>query len=319
MTETTTEIGIERTSEKEAPTKSLRTCPECDGKIVQDSEHGESSCEECGLVVDEMQVDRGPEWQAYNADDRSEKSRVGAPTTQLMHDKGLSTTIGWKNTDGYGKTIPDRKRARLQRLRTWDERFRTKDAHERNLKQALTEIRRMASALGLPEPPRETAGILYRRAVKDNLLPGRSIEGMATACLYAATRQHGSPRTLTTFADVSRVKRLRIQRAYNYLSRELGLQIEPENPSKYVPQFASSLDVSKEATREAHELLEVATANGIHSGKSPAGLAAAALYAASHLTNEGLTQKEVSNEAHVSRVTIRNRYQELLEVYGAQG
>jgi transcription initiation factor TFIIB len=173
----------------------------------------------------------------------------------------------------------------------------------------------MASALGLPESVRETAGALYRRAVKEDLLPGRSIEGMSTASLYGAARQHGMPRPLTEFADVSRVEEIRIQRAYRYLSRELGLEIEPEDPIQYIPQFASSLDVSDEAERRSRELLEVATNNAIHSGKSPAGLAAAALYAATYLTNEQLTQETVSDVACVGRVTIRNRYQELLEVY----
>jgi transcription initiation factor TFIIB len=232
-----------------------------------------------------------------------------------MHDRGLSTTIGWQDKDAHGQAVSSRKRAQLQRLRTWDERFRTKDAHERNLKQALGEISRMASALGLPESVRETAGALYRRAVEENLLPGRSIEGMSTASLYAAARQHGMPRPLTEFADVSRVEKIRIQRAYRYLSRELGLEIKPEDPIQYIPQFASSLDVSDEAERRSRELLEVATDNAIHSGKSPAGLAAAALYAATYLTNEQLTQEEVSDVARVGRVTIRNRYQELLEVY----
>ena len=291
------------------------TCPECQGQITQDSDRGEATCESCGLVFEESPVDHGPEWRAFTSDERDEKSRVGAPTTQLMHDKGLSTTIGWQDKDAYGQALSGRKRAQLQRLRTWDERFRTKDAHERNLKQALGEISRMASALGLPEPVRETAGVLYRRAVEENLLPGRSIEGMSTASLYAAARQHGMPRPLTEFADVSRVEKIRIQRAYRYLSRELGLEIEPEAPMQYIPQFASALDISDEAERRSRELLKVATNNAIHSGKSPAGLAAAALYAAARLTNEQLTQETVSEAAHVSRVTIRNRYQELLEVY----
>ena len=295
------------------------TCPECQGKITKDSEQGEATCESCGLVFEGSRVDHGPEWRAFTSDERDEKSRVGAPTTQLMHDKGLSTTIGWQNKDAYGQAVSSRKRAQLQRLRTWDERFRTKDAHERNLKQALGEISRMASALGLPESIRETAGVLYRRAVEQNLLPGRSIEGMSTASLYAAARQHGMPRPLSEFADVSRVEKIRIQRAYRYLSRELGLEIKPEDPTQYIPQFASSLDVSDEAERRSRELLEVATNNAVHSGKSPAGLAAAALYAATHLTNEQLTQETVSEVAHVSRVTIRNRYQELLEVYAEHG
>lgn len=291
------------------------TCPECRGKISKDPDRGGVTCENCGLVFDENPVDRGPEWHAYTSDERDDKSRVGAPTTQLLHDKGLSTTIGWRDEDAYGQSVSARKRAQLHRLRTWDERLRTKNPRERNFKQALGEISRMASALGLPKPVRETAAVVYKRAVNENLLPGRSIEGMATASLYAAAREHGMPRTLSEFAGVSRVEKIRIQRAYRYLSRELGLEIEPEDPMQYLPKFASSLEVSDEAERLSRELLEVAMNNAVHSGKSPAGLAAAALYAATHLANEQLTQEAVSDVSNVSRVTIRNRYQELLEVY----
>jgi transcription initiation factor TFIIB len=305
--------------DREVKSATDNTCPECQGNITLNSATGEATCESCGLVFEDEQIDRGPEWRAFTSDERDEKSRVGAPTTPLMHDKGLSTTIGWRDKDIFGQEVTGRKRAQLQRLRTWDERFRTKDAHERNLKQALGEIDRMASALGFPESIRETAGVLYRRAVEENLLPGRSIEGISTASLYAAARQHGMPRPITEFADVSRVEKIRIQRAYRYLSRELGLEIKPEDPIQYIPQFASSLDVSDEAERRARELLEVATDKAVHSGKNPAGLAAAALYAATLPTNEHLTQEMVSEVAHVSRVTIRNGYQELLEVSPRHG
>lgn len=288
------------------------TCPECTGQAIHNSEDGEVVCKECDIVLDDERIDRGPEWRTFD-DDTSEESRVGAPTTRLMHDKGLSTTIGWQDKDASGTQLSARKQAKLRRLRRWDERFRVKNAHERNLKQALGEIKRMSSALGLSSPCRETAGVLYRRAVEEDLLLGRSIEGMATACLYAAVRQHGTPRTLTTFTNVSRVEKLRIQRAYRYISRELDLQIEPVDPLQYVPQFASSLEVSDEAEYIARDLLETAKTQNIHSGKSPSGLAAAALYAATHLTNEDVTQATVSEASQVSKVTIRDRYRELLE------
>jgi transcription initiation factor TFIIB len=270
------------------------------------------------LVVDEEAIDHGPDWRAFYAEENNEKSRVGGPITPLLHDKGLSTTIDWQNKDAYGNSLSSHQRQKMNRLRTWDERFRTKDAHERNLKHALGEISRMASALGVAEPIRDTAGVLYRRAVEENLLPGRSIEAMATASLYAAARQHGTPRTLVEFATVSRVDKLRIQRAYRYLSQQLDLRIAPADPLQYVRQFASELDVSDEAERLARELLDAAEAHDVYSGKSRAGLAAAALYAATHLTNEGLTQATVSDVAHVSHVTIRDRYQELLDVYERQ-
>ncbi len=288
-------------------------CPECGGKLVSDEGHGETVCDNCGLVVDENNVDRGPEWRAFDAKEKDEKSRVGAPTTKMMHDKGLSTNIGWQDKDAYGNTLGSRQREKMQRLRTWNERFRTRDSKERNLKQALGEIDRMASALGLPKNVRETASVIYRRALQEDLLPGRSIEGVATASLYAAARQAGTPRSLDEIAAVSRVEKMELKRTYRYIVRELGLQIQPADPQSYVTRFASDLEVSDESERRAHDLLESAKKQGVHSGKSPVGLAAAAVYAGSLLTNEKVTQSEVSDVASVSEVTIRNRYQELLE------
>jgi transcription initiation factor TFIIB len=171
----------------------------------------------------------------------------------------------------------------------------------------------MASALGLPKNVRETASVIYRRALNDDLLPGRSIEGVATAALYAAARQAGTPRSLDEITNVSRVERDEIARTYRYVVRELGLEIKPADPESYVPRFASELDLTEETERRARKLLASAKEAGIHSGKSPVGLAAAAVYAASLLTNEKVTQNEVSQVANISEVTIRNRYHELLE------
>jgi transcription initiation factor TFIIB len=288
-------------------------CPECNGRLQADSEHGETVCADCGLVVEEDEIDHGPEWRAFDPKEKDEKSRVGAPTTKMMHDKGLSTNIGWQDKDAYGKSLNSRQRQKMQRLRTWNERFRTRDSKERNLKQALGEIDRMASALGLPENVRETASVIYRRALDENLLPGRSIEGVATASLYASARQAGTPRSLDEISGVSRVEKDEIARTYRYVVRQLNLEIQPADPESYVPRFASDLGLSEEAERRARELLKSAKQQGIHSGKSPVGLAAAAVYAASLLTNEKVTQSEVSEVANISEVTIRNRYHELLE------
>jgi len=93
----------------------------------------------------------------------------------------------------------------MQRLRTWDERFRTRNHDERNLKQALGEIEGMGSGLGLADDVRETASVIYRRAQEADLLPGRSIEGVATAALYAAARQLNRPRSIGEMAAVSRI------------------------------------------------------------------------------------------------------------------
>ncbi|MFB6154809.1 MAG: transcription initiation factor IIB family protein [Haloferacaceae archaeon] len=313
-TDERTEHDRETEAERESTTESERqVCPECGGALVADEEHGEVVCSDCGLVVETAEIDRGPEWRAFDAADRDSKSRVGAPTTKMMHDKGLSTNIGWQDKDAYGKALSSRQREKMQRLRTWNERFRTRDSKERNLKQALGEIDRMASALGLPENVRETASVIYRRALDEDLLPGRSIEGVATAALYASARQAGTPRSLDEIALVSRVDKIELTRTYRYVVRELKLEIQPADPEQYVPRFVSELGLSDETERNARQLLTSAKRRGIHSGKSPVGLAAAAVYAGALLSNEKVTQSEVSDVANISEVTIRNRYKELLE------
>lgn len=289
------------------------SCPECNGALVFDPDRQEVVCDACGLVDREERIDHGPEWRAFDQEQRESRSRVGSPTTTAMHDRGLTTRIDWRNKDGYGRALPERKRRQMQRLRTWDERFRTTSAAERNLKHALGEIDRMASALGVPDSTRETASVMYRRALAEDLLPGRSIEGMATAALYAASRQDGIPRSLDEVVHVSRVGELEVARTYRYLMRELGLEMAPPDPIEYVGRYASKLEVSDETERRARKLLEHGKERGVHSGRHPVGLTAAALYAAGRLTNETLPQGEISAATDVSEVTIRNRYRELLE------
>ncbi|MFB6229463.1 MAG: transcription initiation factor IIB family protein [Halobacteriales archaeon] len=298
---------------EETPPRETDGCPECDGALIVQEDRAETVCADCGLVVEQDGIDPGPEWRAFDAQEKDEKSRVGAPTTNTMHDKGLSTNIDWRDQDAYGNSLSSRQREKMQRLRTWNERFRTRDSRDRNLKQALGEIDRMASALGLPENVRETASVIYRRALDDDLLPGRSIEGVSTAVVYAAARQANVPRSLDELSEVSRVEKSEVARTYRYVVRELGLEIKPADPEQYVPRFASDLDLSEESERRARDLLANAKDQGVHSGKSPVGLAAASIYAAALLTNEKTTQAAVSEVADISEVTIRNRYHELLE------
>ncbi|MHA1714716.1 MAG: transcription initiation factor IIB, partial [Promethearchaeota archaeon] len=52
---------------------------------------------------------------------------------------------------------------------------------------------------------------------------------------------------------------------------------------------------------------------GITIGKDPTGLAAAALYISTLKEGERRTQREIAEVAHVTEVTVRNRYKELAE------
>ena len=165
-------------------------CPECgSGHLSRDYSRAELVCHDCGLVIDEAFIDHGPEWRAFDSEQQEKRARVGAPMTYTLHDKGLSTKIGWTNRDAYGKGIPTRNRAQLYRMRKWQRRVRIADSTERNLSIALGQLDRMASGLHLPRSVRETAAMIYRKAALKKLVRGRSIEGVVTASLYASCRQ----------------------------------------------------------------------------------------------------------------------------------
>ena len=261
-------------------------------------------------MIDNDFIDRGPEWRAFDADQRTNRARTGAPMTLTIHDKGLSTMIDWRNRDFYGRAISSKNRAQLYRLRKWQRRIRVSNATERNLAFALSELDRMASALGLPRNIRETAAVVYRDAVDKNLIRGRSIEGVAAAALYAACRQCSVPRTLDEIAEVSRVSRKEIGRTYRFVSRELGLRSPPDLPDRtIVPRFCSGLTLNGEVQSRAVEILRQADERELTNGRAPTGVAAAAIYIATILCGERRTQREVAEVAGVTEVTIRNRYQ----------
>jgi transcription initiation factor TFIIB len=87
-------------TERKSEEYSESVCPECGSRqLVHDYERAELVCQNCGLVIDEDFIDHGPEWRAFDNEQREKRSRTGSPMTYTMHDKGLSTTIGWTNRD----------------------------------------------------------------------------------------------------------------------------------------------------------------------------------------------------------------------------
>ncbi len=294
-----------------------KKCSECgSGKLVRNYERAELVCSGCGFIIHDKIMDMGPEWRAFDQEQRERRGRVGAPMTFTIHDKGLSTMIDWRDRDSHGKDLTPKRRAQIYRLRKWQRRIRVSDATERNLAFALSEIDRMSSHLGLPRNVREAAAVIYRRAVEERLIRGRSIEGVAAAALYAACRECKVPRTLDEIADVSRVTKKEIGRSYRFIARELLIHLRPTSPTDYIPRFGSELGLSGEVQSKAIELLKEATKKGLTSGRGPTGVAAAAIYIASVLYGERRTQRDVADVARVTEVTVRNRYKELCEKLG---
>jgi len=283
-------------------------CPECDGRVTTNAV--ETVCEECGLVVDEQRIDHGPEWRGFDEDERE---RTGAPLTAARHDRGLSTEIG-RGTDANGNELSGQKRRRLARMRREQTRGRFQSKAERNLAHGLGEVRRISSALELSETIRDQACRLFRSAQNEALLRGRSIESMAAASVYGASRCNGLARLLDDVVDAARVEQSRVMNAYKTLNAELELPTQPVRPSEFIPRLASELDVPADIRQRARWLAEQSESTGVASGVKPSGFAAACLYKAGREEGRWLTQAEVAATASVTATTIRSHRDTLDEL-----
>jgi transcription initiation factor TFIIB len=302
-------------SSAQAPERvKIQSCPECGStRLMRDYECAEIVCMNCGFVLAAKITDRGPEWRAFDDEQRAKRTRVGAPLTYTIHDKGLSTMIDWHDRDIYGKSLSPGQKAQVYRLRKWQRRIRVSDATERNLAFALSEITKIANNLNLPKSILETASVIYRKAVKERLIRGRSIQGVTAAAIYLACRQCGLARTLEEIAQASSVNKKEVGRSYRFLIKELDYSIPPLKPSQYITKFSNQLTMQGKVEEIAHKILGAAKELKLTSGRGPTGIAAAASYIASVLTGERKTQREIAEIAQVTEVTIRNRYKELVE------
>ncbi len=306
-----TQVNVTKDAPK-AHQRLAEVCPECSSKnLVHDYDSGETICGDCGLVLYEQMLDKGPEWRAFTQQEKASRSRVGMPTSYSIHDKGLSTTISQVDRDAFGRKLPLSTRLQMWRLRKWQIRSRVHSSSDRNLAQAMSELDRLSGKVNISPPIKEKAAVVYRKALDKGLVRGRSIAAIAAAALYAACRGSGTPRTLREIAEASLVDKKDVARCYRLLLRELDFHMPIADPLTYVSKIAEKNGVSGKTQGTAIQILREARQKRFAAGKDPMGMAAAALYIACLQNSEKITQKDIAEAAGVTEVTVRNRYKAL--------
>jgi len=287
-------------------------CPECGSESVyKDTRTGEYVCKKCHVVVNEDMVDMGKEWRSFDQSQKPEQARTGSPMKFVKINKGLETMIERSGRDLRGNKLSTKSRAQMYRLIKWHKRSSISNSMQRNLSIALTELRRVASYLNIPDSLVETAALLYRKTVEKGLIRGRLIEAVVAAVLYSVCRTYNIPRTLNEMAEASGLTKKEIGRTYRFIVKELDIAVPLTDPTYYISRFVSVLGLSGTVEEKGKQIVKKAISSGLISGRGPTGVAAAAVYIAALMIGERRTQKEVANVAGVTEVTIRNRYREL--------
>jgi transcription initiation factor TFIIB len=284
-----------------------RRCPKCGGtNIVSDPENGERVCSKCGLVIEESPVDMGPEWRAFTVAEKENRSRTGLGASLTLYDKGLSTVFKG-DRDASGKKLDGNAMIKMDRLRRYDNRSKFDETWRRNLSVAMAELDRMAAILHVPNNVKEQAAFIYRKALKADLIRGRSIDAFVAASIYAACREAEVPRPIKKVSEASTRDHSEVARTYRLIIKELKIRMPVDGPMKFVPSIAAKLKLRSDTEQRAVNILRIAKIKQGLVGKDPRGLAAAALYMACLENDDRRIQKEVAQAAGTTEVTLRNR------------
>ena len=282
-------------------------------KIVTDPESGEIICSSCGMVISDKVEDAGHSerriFSGGQIDDT--RARTGAPTSLARHDMGLATIIGGSDRDSSGQKIDPSIHSTMQRLRKWDFRAQLNSPSDRNLTTAFKLLDTLKDKLGLSDAIVEKVAYIYRKVQERGFVRGRSVSAVLAAALYIAYRELGISKTMKDISVASNLKRKNIARIYRQLILELDYKVPNPDPVKCVAKVANNTNLSEKTKRQAINIMHKVTENEISAGKDPMGLAATVLYISCIKTGENISQKEISNVAGVTEVTLRNRFKDL--------
>jgi transcription initiation factor TFIIB len=183
---------------------------------------------------------------------------------------------------------------------------------------SLGDLNALSRKLSLPDAVMDEAGSICKSGLEKVRVNRRSLALISASSFYAACRMRDAPISLEDVALASGVGKTELAKCYRLLVNELDLKIPVADPAECLARIASRAKVSPEVEAVARETLSKAAKAGITAGVHSTGLAASALYLASLLDGQSLTQQSVAEAAGVRETTVRRGYKRLRKVLGFQ-
>lgn len=263
-----------------------KKCPRCGSThIITTSTY--EVCENCGLVLEDSPVSVGKEWRAFDIEQVQEKSRS---STSNELEKEYAQV--WEKEKGYGGNILN---------------F-SKGKKLRNIKE---EIKRISDKLRLSRDIRRTAKQLISKYLSKKNIRSKKMPAIVSAALYISARKTGRPKPIDKFVRKTHIEKQEISKGYRRIREVLTLKVNPPKPESYAVSFAQDLSLSGKCIEWTQKIIKHARERRLVLGKDPSGLAAAAVYLASELTNEKRNQEKIAETAAITKIMVVSRYREL--------
>lgn len=302
----------EQENTAESPSRT-ETCPDCGGRIR--SAHSERFCEDCYAVVESDTINHEKERTVKTPDDKFSNTRYGGGSTNLHHDKGLSTTFYTNSTSDWTESASPRRKEQIRRIKKLDNKTLFENKQERYIGENLPRIRLLIDRLGGDYTMKEQACSIYQSAVRADLLQGRSTSGLIAASVFMASRALGNPLSMDETIEESPASEEKMRLMFKTINRELDIQTVIITPDQHLEKALEAVNyVENEVDPETvahfriacYDFISEVMEQNIHIGGKPGAVAGAAVYVVGTTFSFPVVQKEVAEQVDMSATTLRN-------------
>lgn len=188
------------------------------------------------------------------------------------------------------------------------------ESREQTLQNGRKKIKRIATAMRIPDYISDAAAEWFRLALTLNFVQGRRLQNVLAACLYVACRKEKTPHMLIDFSSRLQISVYSLGATFLKMVRALHITNLPlADPSLFIQHFAERLDFGDLLTKvikDAVKLAQRMANDWIHEGRRPAGVAGACVLLAARMNNFRRSHAEIVAVAHVAEETLQRRLNE---------
>ncbi|GER25852.1 transcription initiation factor IIB [Striga asiatica] len=276
-------------------------CSDCKRhtEVVEDHAAGDTTCSECGLVLESHAIDEKFEWRNFaNESGDTDPVRVGGPSNPLLADGGLSTVISMPSGGAAGDSM-------TSSLGRWQSRGSNAD---RSLLLAFKTITTMADRLGLVATIKDRASEIFKKVEDQKSCRGRNQDAILAACLYIACRQEDKPRTVKEICSAANgATKKEIGRAKEFIIKQLEIEM---GQSVEIGTIHAGDFMIVNMTNDGRQILCSHPVLTLLE-RSPISIAAAVIYIINQLSDDKKPLKDISIATGVAEGTIRNSFKDL--------
>jgi transcription initiation factor TFIIB len=186
---------------------------------------------------------------------------------------------------------------------------------EVNLSRAIPIFISIFETLNSPDQVKYIAQKLYQKALKSNLLRGRSILHFVAATIYLAYKINKIPIPIEAIANAANLDAKKIIKTMHIISQNIAIKIRTYIPNDYIKFLFNKLNLDPSMFEAVQNFLKaVGKPKNELIGKNPKGIAAAVIFLVCTRAGIRMTKRKLTLCASVSEITLRKNIQ-ILETF----